>query len=739
MRSGRRVWIAALCLLSATVVTVSLKARLASVHAATIGATIAPAPVSHAMSAASVGRLSNAALRATAVRNSMLLDDDGFPLHVNANVKTNTTILPQVEEFTLTPPATAQGITKTTLEVRFPAAQAAGLASSIPVMLGKQSVALQRSPGNPNTFVTSVDFDWHAFEQEQAQRKIAASQGRTVSIFDGRRFVRTEQLQFVEPSQIEQTLETHQPIQFSSGVLQGSSTVNVFPDHELMMNSTEVVNAPVALGTNQTVRTFDQCLPAGEQGNPNGAWTFNTLMLAIAGASPSNPVPAENMLLNMLDQWNHNQTINTFTVFARTNMGTLGTSGFLSNWPIDPAVANDACTLNGLASACPSLAQAPMRLEAIVNRIDLGQFSPPFPPAGELRFVFTASANAQTNSTPQPCGNVGGLAVFNMILEYNVPSSISAVSWAQQWNDLPGLNSNGNFSVAYLNGLQAITDQVVTANQCQNPGGGPNASCIAQIRTNEIMLATTPPNTGLWELREFHFSDPNGVPTLAESTIAQTPDPQFNISGQPPCTQINGTPPNGPCTPGTLSDYVNTNTTELLNTNGNLPVVPLDFPATTSAFRGGSSLNNAASFWVDASTHPFNSEFARIDFSVNTCNGCHGGETKTAFQQVFNRLPTNPSTLSDFLLGCANNSPGNPDNNCTPTNQNNPQCSLSTVNLSCTEGVPDPNDPAIITNFGDIARRVSYLQTVCGNSTCTPPQNGGALLVPFLRQPIGVH
>jgi hypothetical protein len=102
-------------------------------------------------------------------------------------------------------------------------------------------------------------------------------------------------------------------------------------------------------------------------------------------------------------------------------------------------------------------------------------------------------------------------------------------------------------------------------------------------------------------------------------------------------------------------------------------------------------------------------------------------------------MPANPSTLSNFLLGCANHSPGSPDDNCSPTNQNNLQCSLSTVNLPCTEGVRDPNDSAITTNFGDIARRVSYLQTVCGNNTCTPPQNGGALLVPFLRQPIGVH
>ena len=723
METRKRLWIAALCLLSATVVTIGLRHYVMGVQAAPL-----PANATLPASSGPTAHLTNPALRTATVPDG-IVDDDGFPLRVIGTAKSETPMLPRVEEFTLTPPNGAQGATKTTLALRFPATQAATLASSIPFTLGRQNVVLQRSQQNPNTFVTSVDFDWQAFEQEQGLRKQASLNGKMVPVFNGRRFLRSEPMQFVEPSQIEQALETHQPIQFDSGVLESSSTVNVFPDHELMMNSPAVVIPGPAL-SNSPARTFDQCLPAGQQGNPNGAWTFNTLMLAIAGATPSNPVPAENMLLNMLDQWNHDQTINTFEVFERTRMGSLGSngSGFLSNWPIDTAAGN-TCTLNGQPSACPSLAMSPMRLEAIVNRLDLGQFSPPNPPAGELRFVFTASATATAHSGA--CANQGGLDVINIILEYNVPANISALAWAQQWNNLPDLNSNGNFSVAYLNGLQAITDQVVTPGACPSSLGGTNGSCIAQIRTNEIGLApTSPPNVGLWELRELHFSTSGGVPTFTTATVAQTPDNSFNTAGIIKCSAVN----NGICTPNVLSNYINNNATTILNSDGSLPVVPLQWDGVP--FRGGSALNNSNVFWADVDI--INSEPARVAFSLNTCAGCHGGETQTAFQQVFNRHPTVPSNLSSFLLGCTSG-------NATCGVGSAQQCALSTENLGqntngpCVEDIQDPNNSSLTTAFGDIARRVSYLQMVCGNSTCTPPENGSQLLLPFMRQPIGVH
>ncbi|MGB7556260.1 MAG: hypothetical protein WBM04_17970 [Candidatus Korobacteraceae bacterium] len=723
MKSRKQVWIAALCLLLATVITLGFRARLASVQAAS-----APVHASRAMSTQPVAHLANASLRAAEVRSAMMLDDDASSMRVAAHQQSNRPVLPQVEEFTLTPPNSAQGIYKSFLSVRFPELAAEKLASQIPITLGSQNVVLQRSADDPSLFSTWLDFNWQTFAEEQEQRKQAANQGRMVPVFQGRRLLRTERMQFVDPAQIEGALQSHQPIQFSGDVLLGSP-VTVFPDHELMMVDTPIVEDNIASSAGSPARTFDQCLalanPPQPPGNQTGAWTFATLMMAMANATPTNIQPAENMLLGMLNSWNQDQHINGFTVFARPKMGSLGTSNLLSNWPVDPN-PNNVCTgLNG-PQACPSLLLAPVRLDAIVNRMDLGQFSPPFPPAGELRFTFTVTAGAQTSQQPAPCSGAG---IFNIILEYNVPSSIDALTWAKQWNSLPDLNSNRTFSARYLAALQAITDQVVTAGACAG------SSCISQVRSNEIELA---PNSGinaqLWEQREFHFSNAGGTPVLSEGTIAMTPDPRFNTAGQPICSSINGTP--GPCTPGTLSNYGNnpSNNQEIQLTMGALPIVPLNWPPpATTPFLGGSALNNARSFWLD--TPPIRPETVRIDFSVNTCNACHGAETATVFQQVVNRPINHPSNLADFLLGCANG-----DDSCTPTSAPpNNQCPLSTQNLACTESVPDPNQGAGgPTSFGDIARRVTYLQSVCVNSTCNPT-SGSQLLFPFMRQPIGVH
>ena len=342
------------------------------------------------------------------------------------------------------------------------------------------------------------------------------------------------------------------------------------------------------------------------------------------------------------------------------------------------------------------------------------------------------TAGTQTSQQPAPCS---AQAPFNIILEYNVPSSIDALTWAQQWNSLPDLNSNRTFSSRYLAALQAITDQVVTAGAC----GG--SSCISQVRSNEIELA---PNSGinaqLWEQREFHFSNTGGVPVLSEGTIAMTPDPRFNTAGQPICSSINGAP--GPCTPGILANYGNNpaNNQEIQQTGGALPIVPLNWPpAATTPFLGGSALNNARAFWLD--TTAIVPEIVRIDFSVNTCNACHGGETATTFQQVTSRPINHPSSLASFLLGCTT---GN--NTCGVGSPQ--QCTLNTENLgqgvggACIEQIQDPNPNAPptqpLTPFGDIARRVSFLQSVCVNSTCNPT-SGSQLLFPFMRQPIGVH
>ena len=714
MKSHKQAWIAALCLLSAIAIAVAFTAHTTKVQTAKHVAPKSPASLAQPA----------VYLAGSSLRGAMLAD--GGASGVSGNLQANP-IFPPVEQFTLTPPNPDRGVGETTLNVRFAGAGAAQLPSQITIKLANQEVTLHRSTLDPNSFYTQLDFDWERFVREQEQRKEAASKGRMVPIFDGRHYVGVERMQFIEPAQIEAAMQSHQPIQFSPGPLSGS-IMNVFPDHQLMMTNTAVVE--------DSAQTFDAC--RSNPGNPNGAWTFNTLMLAIAGATPADPLPAEQMLLGMLNSWNNpNLFVNNgaFQVLprppspAQPNMGHLNFpagsgTGLLGNWPVDGNNTSSCTDLNGNATACPSLSNAPVRLDAIVNRIDLGANGIPFSPAGELRFVFTVTIDLLSQGQGL-CTNTGMDEVMNIILEYRVGANLfpSALSWAQVWNALPDLNSGQTFSPSYLTQLQqTITDPIVAAGACRDSHNNP-ISCISQVRTNEVLLASP-----VWELREFHFSNTGGVPLLSEGTVAQTPDSSFNTEGNPLCGSVN----HMLCAPmGDLGSYISSVDTQLIfqQTQGAQPQVPDDITVNNLnvPFLGGSAFNPGGAFWKDTGILNNPNDVSRIDFSLNTCNACHGGETNTHFQQVFNRQPGQPSALSNFLLG-------------------SPQCLIQTENLgesptqNCKESVtdPDPANNTIHTLFGDIARRVLNIQNVCGDSNCDGG-TGNDLLLPFTNKPIGVH
>jgi len=706
MKSHKQAWIAVLCLVLAAAVGLAFSVHITKAHAA-------KGPVALAQPAV---YLATPSLRAATVSDAMLLDD-GPAQRVTGLQRDPNFVLPPVESFTLTPPNPAQGLTKTTIAVRF-AGSTDQLPSRFPITLDGENVIVQRSSSDEKTFVTAADFNWQSFANEQGRRKQAALNGKTVSVFQGREFVRTEQMQFVDPEQILGALQSHQSIQFSPGVLI-SGTVTVVPDHELMITAIPVVEAPG--------NTQDPCVL--NITNNTGPWTFNTLLQAIAcsggnctAGTQQGQAMAENMLMGMFLAWqNPNQQVNTFPVPMRNGIGTLGQPGtkFLSNWPID---ANNTCS-NGPGGLCPSLPAAPVHLNAIVNRIDLGEQSAGPATGGELRFIFGVTANAGTGTGV--CSN-HGQQLFNIIVEYKVPRSFNALTWAQRWNSLP----TSDFGADYLAALKTtITDAVVTPNACTDPAGNP-ISCLGQIRTNEVTLG---PSQGqvqdLWELRQFMLVQNNG-PQLQEATVFMSPDGSFNF-GSPSC--------NGDRSPllacnnnGVLKNWIDSHQSTILASQGVFPIVPNDFPSSSSPFLGGSAFNGGNAFWVDQ--NQTNSEQARVFFSANTCNGCHGGETWVPdFQQVHNRAATGhgdvASTLSNFLLGCTDSTHG--VGGCTST-----QCG---INTPCTETVPDPNlncgTQCTNTMFGDILRRQTYMATVLG---ADQPSGGGTLL-PFISHKTGVH
>jgi hypothetical protein len=359
--------------------------------------------------------------------------------------------------------------------------------------------------------------------------------------------------------------------------------------------------------------------PCTNTGTPMGKWTFGRLMKEMA-----NGVNPSTFVRNWLKKWENNQLINGFTVQKRQ-------PGILAQIIIPWQLKSGGLTLN--------LAKAPFKLVAIVNRVDL-RTNPVYGGsggnAGEARFVFGALG---PNCQPLP---------FTVIFEYGVPkTSCPAVkAWGQQWANLSFLPMG---SVAYLAALENITDQFTLANA--NPAK-PNGSALNQLRTNEIALSSP------WELREFVVKPSH---QLEEDNVKQTPD-----------LTRNNNPP--------VASFINSNTGVILANNY---LVPLTFPGVTP-FRGGSSLTPAGgaggTHWNAAGIGNLG---ARHIFSLNTCNGCHAGETATRFLHVDPQPPV--AGLSGFLTG---------------------------------ETIPDVvQGAAVMHHFNDLARRATDLSTLV-NTSC---------------------
>jgi hypothetical protein len=310
---------------------------------------------------------------------------------------------------------------------------------------------------------------------------------------------------------------------------------------------------------------------------PGGAWTFGKLM---TDAAPSTEA-APDMVESVLKTWLTAQTVNSFVIPARPAMQDLVLSSF-------PRTADGKLDLT----------KAPLRLLAIVNRLDLRDLANHN--AGEGRFVF---------GVLDPSGNQ---TQFTMIFEFKLPAETEAdvLAWSNRWHALGAMPfPSAQYNVA----LQAITDRF--AGRGVQPAGV-NGSALSQFRTNEIALSS------IWQFREFHLSPASG--NLVPAGVALTPDLSFNL------TQ-------------TLGDFINANEADILAERHTVPETFNEVPFLTG------SVTNDLNGWDPAGV---NNPEARHKFSVNTCNGCHSlRETNTPFLQVNPRGPGQVAFLSGFLTG----------------------------------------------------------------------------------------
>jgi hypothetical protein len=351
-----------------------------------------------------------------------------------------------------------------------------------------------------------------------------------------------------------------------------------------------------------------------------GAWTFANLMEQMVPANPGNPQAvqdaAADMVLAMLQTWNTPQVVNGFTVPARPAI-----QETIDGWP-------------KLANGKLDLTQAPVRLLAIVNRMDVRNIDKGS--AGEGRFVFgvlDASGNPRQ---------------FTMIFEYNLPAQTLADvrQWGKVWHEL-GTKTLG--SPEYNSALQAVTDKF-SLNGLQS--GRANGNPINQVRTNEIALA------GPWELREFNLSVTSAGPTrLVPVPVKNNPDLSFNVAGS--------------SNSALLSKYVNKNAVNILlerhETPAQLDPNGVAVASGGTPFTAGSSLNNVPIWNTTGLVVPAGAKLAdgtaanvgdlMHKFAINTCNGCHnsrearsGSATFNRFLQINVRSAGVESQLSDFLI-----------------------------------------------------------------------------------------
>ncbi len=442
-------------------------------------------------------------------------------------------------------------------------------AQSVP--LRDDGVAPDRERGD-RTYTAQLAFDFAAFDKEQSRRNELAARSRTVPVFSGRRRLSTTTLIAVEPVKVGQAIDlTRFP-----GI-----PLAVIAANELVITDPGVVNDPT--------RTFDVCTGIG---NPNGVWTFSHLMTEMANQPVTGIDPAD-FTRRWLQQWETTPTPNVNAVAARLQIQNL----VINPWPLTGAGKLD-------------MAQAPFRLLAIVNRVDLrtnttyGSGN-----AGEARFVFGVLDRNNCGSVPQ----------FTVIFEYGINKSgcFLVRNWGQQWHNLGALALG---SAAYNAALEAITLQFTERNL--DPTKLPNRSALNQLRTNENAL------NPLWELREFRiFNSDSDAGHLRETTVKQTP----NIS-------LNNTAP--------IRDYINANASAIIaGTNA----FPLFFPNVITPFLAGSTPTPFGMFWNGPAV--ITNANARHPFSLNTCNGCHAGETNTIFTHIKPRTAAAPAALSGFMTG----------------------------------------------------------------------------------------
>lgn len=405
-------------------------------------------------------------------------------------------------------------------------------------------------------------------------------------------------------------------------LLGATSATPINPQRSLLIRTLPVIEDPA--------RTHNPCRPIAAN-NPLKKWTFGHLMNQMSQGSGFTP---SDFTERWLRHWRTQQAI-----FDGT--GTILLDGINNNGlaNIDNLVINPWRQRSGGGPL--NLSIAPFRLQAILYRPDLAVSSPYTGGlgnnAGELRFVFGLMHARDNNNDGDAldAGDVCQVREMAVIFEYGVPISdcLGIKDWANKWVALSALVPG---SVAYNTQLEALTEAVVKHGAAPSK---PNQNALNQLRTNEIDISA------IWQMREFHLATGGGL--LRQATTANNPrEHQVAFTSIPGVTPL---PINLNAKPLLLSE-MSANLLDIANNVYSVPELSSGLP-----FKGGASSYNFGTFWDHPALATPLELLARFNFSLNTCSGCHTGETDTTFYHIRPAGPGLMPTLSNFLMNNPHN------------------------------------------------------------------------------------
>jgi hypothetical protein len=324
----------------------------------------------------------------------------------------------------------------------------------------------------------------------------------------------------------------------------------------------------------------------------DGTWSFR---YAIENMAPEGTEPGQ-FVAAWFAEWSTLKDLNGYPLEQQDSTRAQGIQEVII-CPWEQRTPSNAC--NADCSACAvnpptlDLSQAPFRLLAVVNRMDL-RTELGTNPVGEGRLVFGLTSGAGDDLSSQP---LSGTVIF----EYALPTTISLQTWAQRWHALGGRS----FGEDYNSNLQEVTDLFVKRGASP---GQPNGSALGQARTNESATFW------IWQLRQFQLGSDG---QLHSHTVRNTPAEAMNGSDG-------------------LLQYI----------QANADAIKADRYLVPETMLGGSS-DEIIYRWTFAGLD----ESARAAYARGTCNGCHAEGENPSVDRIFHVSPlrTGLAKLSSFV------------------------------------------------------------------------------------------